>query len=39
MVGCGFFGIGLIDTMLRPPDTMNGVVIAGLNGQAGGRPF
>ena len=29
LVGCAIFGIGLIDMMIRPPDTMNGVVIAG----------
>jgi hypothetical protein len=29
LVGGAIFGIGLIDMMIRPPDTMNGVVIAG----------
>jgi len=28
LVGGAIFGIGLIDMMFRPPDTMNGVVIA-----------
>jgi hypothetical protein len=27
LVGGAIFGIGLIDMMIRPPDTMNGVVI------------
>src|ERR1700730_5858057 len=31
LIGGAIFVIGLIDMMIRPPDTMNGAVIAGAN--------
>jgi hypothetical protein len=31
LVGCAIFGIGLVDMIVRPPDTVNGTVVEGDN--------